>query len=252
MSVFGKCVRAALFTGVLGAGAAAVALPALAQDGRPGFDAPSMRQGRPDLRFDRPADPGRYGRGNPRLEEPGRAPQMDRGGMDRGGMGQGGLELGVMPGFACSARATERLEIALVRLSYRLELTEAQRPLFDDLRATALTEQTRFADACRVALEAGRDGGSLLDQLKRRMAVETAHTDAMGAVIPKLEAFYASLSDGQKRFFEPDMGRGGMRPGDGQMQGRGQGGREPSAPEMSPGPGPGEGFTRPQPFSLPG
>src|SRR5690606_27463166 len=55
--------------------------------------------------------------------------------MMRGGFGPG------FAGFFCREGAAEFVEVSLVRLAYRLDLTEEQRPLFDSFRDTALAAQ---------------------------------------------------------------------------------------------------------------
>lgn len=136
-------------------------------------------------------------------------------------------------GLACSQRGAEALEIALVRLSYRLDLTAQQQPLFDAFRAKALTTQTSFADACAAA-RPDRAAGQpdFLARLKARLAIDEARLTALNAVLPDFEALYNSLSDAQRQLLMP--GRGfGMGMGMGRWQGRDRGpapGGMPSAP----------------------
>jgi LTXXQ motif family protein len=114
--------------------------------------------------------------------------------------------------LVCSERGAEQLEIAFVRLSHRLELTAEQTPLFDDLKATALSAQTSFADTCTAARPA-KDAAAkpdLLERMKTRVAIETAHVEAINTVLPKLEALFASLSDEQKAGLQPKGDRGQM------------------------------------------
>ena len=116
-------------------------------------------------------------------------------------------------GLVCSTGGSEQLEIAMVRLSYRLELSDRQRPLFDDLRATALLEQRRFVDTCEAAQEAGQsDNRTLVDRLKQQLAIQTARTQALSAVLPKLEAFYGSLNEEQIMLLDPASGRNNFGP----------------------------------------
>jgi hypothetical protein len=142
---------------------------------------------------------------------------------DGHGMGRGGLL-----GLVCSDKGAEALEVAFVRLSHRLDLTDAQSTLFDAFKTNALTTQTSFADDCKAALpdrtaEATPD---LVDGLKARLAIQQAELTAMNQILPDFEAFYASLTDAQKADFMPRMGR----EGGGDRMGRG-----PNADRDAPG-----------------
>jgi hypothetical protein len=114
-------------------------------------------------------------------------------------------------GFACSARGAERLEIAFVRLSYRLDLNPSQQALFDDLKAAALTAQAGFADACAAARPAPAAGEPAkrdpLARMQARLAIGKARTAALESVLPKFEALYNSLGDDQKSKLTPQRGR---------------------------------------------
>lgn len=115
-------------------------------------------------------------------------------------------EMGPMRGglldMACSPDAAERLEIAFVRLSHAITLTEEQKTLFDDLRNTALTAQTAFADTCEGTISAGEKPG-MVERLQTRIAIQTAELEAWNAVMPKLEAFVDGLTDEQRAALEP-------------------------------------------------
>lgn len=110
--------------------------------------------------------------------------------------------------FVCSDRGAEALEISLVRLSHRLDLTAEQQPLFDTFRGNVLTTQTSFADSCAAALpERSADAApDLLARLKAGVALQEAQLAAMNAVLPDFEALYASLTDAQKASLMPRHG----------------------------------------------
>lgn len=119
-----------------------------------------------------------------------------------------GFGAGIL-GLVCSDRGAEELEVALVRLSHRLDLTATQQPLFDAFRTTALTSQTSFADACATAMpdqSADAAAPDLVDRLKSGLALEQARLEAMNAVLPDFEAFYSSLTDEQKADLLPRRG----------------------------------------------
>lgn len=121
-----------------------------------------------------------------------------------GGMGPAGIF-----GLVCSDRGAEELDVALVRLSYRLQLTAEQQPLFDTFRSTALTSQTSFADSCQASMpdrSADAERPDLLNRLKSGLALDEARLEAMNAVLPDFEALYASLTDAQKAELLPRRG----------------------------------------------
>lgn len=148
---------------------------------------------------------------------------------DRGGRGTL-LEL------TCGPNAAERMEIGFVRLSYRLDLTAEQQALFDDLKASALTAQTQFADQCPTPSQPGADQASAerpttVERLQGRIDSETLHTSLLSAILPKLEAFYNSLTDEQKASLEPQQRqRGDRHPG---MDQQGQLPAPPAAPDAA-------------------
>lgn len=128
-----------------------------------------------------------------------------------------GAGMGGILGLVCSDRGAEALEVAFVRLSHRIELTDAQQPLFDALKTKALTTQTSFADDCQAAMSDRTADAKpdLLEGLKARLAVEEAKLTAMNVLLPDFEAFYTSLTDEQKASLFPMRGDGpGDRQGD--------------------------------------
>ncbi|AKR56515.1 hypothetical protein GCM10011321_02290 [Youhaiella tibetensis] len=173
------------------------------------------------------------------LQRPGqwRNHQM-RGNPDRGN-GRGLMDI------IASPRGAEALEIAFVRLSHRIELTDAQKPAFDDLKTTALDAQKTFADAAKAARETlTPTAGSTPDMvamLKARVAIDTARLEAMNTVMPKLETFLNGLSDTQKASLMPKRDNVGWQRGPGMMGGkngmhgpRGQMPAQPGAMQAQP------------------
>ena len=116
--------------------------------------------------------------------------------------------------LACSPSGAEQLEIALVRLSYRLQLTDTQKPLFEAFRSKALTTATSFADACKSATPDQSAGQpDLLVRLKARLAIDAARVSALEGVLPDFETLYNSLTDTQKQAIGPrGLGDNGWRP----------------------------------------
>ena len=147
-------------------------------------------------------------------------------------------------------RGAEAVEIALVRLSHRIELTAAQQPLFDAFKTDALTAATTFSDAveglrptpptAESAATAERPG--FADRLETRIAIEKAHLAALEAIQPSATAFFDSLSTEQLAQLTPERGGHDGMPGqDGPRHG-GPGGHGPmgapgaDAPDAPPAP----------------
>jgi hypothetical protein len=153
---------------------------------------------------------------------------MGPGGMrpDRMGMGRGGIIA-----LACAPNGAEALDVSLLRMSYRLDLTDAQKPLFDAFRTKALTTQTSFADQCKTLLpdKSAADKPDMLTGLKARLGVEQARLTAMNTVLPDFEALYNSLTDQQKAALMPHR----QRP-DGRQPAPGRYGRNDTRPMLAP------------------
>jgi LTXXQ motif family protein len=121
------------------------------------------------------------------------------------GMGPAGLLM-----LACTDKGAEMLEIALVRMSHRLDLSADQQKLFDTFRTKALTTETSFADTCKAnrpdrSADAKPD---MLARLKAGLAIDQARLTALNDVLPDFEALYASLTDKQKADLLPHRGMG--------------------------------------------
>jgi hypothetical protein len=186
---------AALVATTIGLGAA---LPALAQGA-----GPTVAQ-RLDRAPDRNADPGRNldpGRG----VGPDRAPDKGRFMLREQGMGPAGLLM-----LACSPDGAENLDVALLRASYRLNLTAEQQKLFDTFRANALSTETSFADTCKASLpdRSAETKPDMLARLKAGLAIDQARLTALNSILPDFEALYNSLSDAQKASLLPHRGMG--------------------------------------------
>jgi len=184
---------AALLTATLGLSAAA---PALAQD----------TPGAPDVQAQQ-NQPGERGF---------RGPQ-------RGG------NAGDILGFE---RGAEAVEIALVRLTHQLELTEAQKPLLETLKSDALAAAETFrsqTEGLRPTPPAAGETAQRPDAarlLENRIAIEKAHLAALESVQPAFAAFFDSLTDAQKAELAPARGErsdGPQRQHFGQRGGNGPG-----------------------------
>ncbi len=203
---------AALIAGLM---AAPLTLPVLAQTD-PQSQSPRMDRPEDPGRTDRPPQPDRQDQPDrqnqhDRQNQPDRQNQRDRQNQhdrqdwreqrpDRG-------RIGALLRLNCRPNSAERLEIALVRASYRLELTEAQQPLFEELRSAALAAQASFTDVCEAAQPQHDAAPSLLERLQSRIAIDSARIEAWNAMLPALTALYDSLDETQKGMLD----QGGSR-----------------------------------------
>lgn len=138
---------------------------------------------------------------------------MRRGGMRMNMRGGGALALG------CGPNAAERIEHALVSLSYRVNPTGEQVGLLDALKTKALEAQQELAVTCdavlpdRAAAAAPATRPNMLEAMQSRLKIEEARVAALGAVLPSFEAFFNSLTDEQKATLEVRGPRSGRGPG---------------------------------------
>ena len=134
-------------------------------------------------------------------------------------------------GFFDFSRGGEGIEIALVRLSHRLDLTTEQQALFDTLKTSALTAAEDFATATEGLRPTPPAEGErpvmpdVAQRLDTRIAVEKAHVAALEAVQPSVAAFFGSLTDEQKAELMPAQGEHGPRGQHGRQGPRGPGKR---------------------------
>lgn len=123
-------------------------------------------------------------------------------------------------------RGSEAVEIALVRLAHRLDLTEAQQGLLDTLKSDALAAAETFGTATQALRPAAGETGQRPDfsaSLENRIALEKARLAALESVQPAFTAFFDSLTDEQKTALAPQRPERGERPHRADRQGRGLG-----------------------------
>ena len=145
-----------------------------------------------------------------------------RGERGRMGRGQGGGFLGV----ACDAEGAERMAGVLGALEQRLALTDAQKPLFDDLRTTALDAQTTFADNCPTP-PAGARGAGMAQGPRDGSGPGNGPRDGSGAGVAQGPRDGSGPGNGPRDGSGAGMGQG---PRDGSGAGMGQGPRDGSGP----------------------
>lgn len=124
----------------------------------------------------------------------------------RGGQGGPGGFIRLM----CSDQGAERLETAMGRVAEKVDLTADQQTLLNNLKTTALSAQTSFADSCTTP--ATGDDADMIDRVRARQANAALRLAAMDEIVPALESFYDSLTDEQKAELKPEK-RGGDRRG---------------------------------------
>ncbi|SFZ82295.1 LTXXQ motif family protein [Devosia enhydra] len=194
---------------------AALAVAAMALAAVPAVQAHDLGQGR---NFDRHDQMRGDARG------PDRAMRGDRRGPGMQMRGEGRADM--LVSFSCAPRAAERLEVGLVRLSHRLELSGTQQPLFDAFRTSALTAQTGLADSCETlrpdpAAETAAPAADPVQSIRDRLSVESARIAAIESVLPDYEAFVTSLTPEQSALLAPPSRErvGEMRGGRGEGRG---------------------------------
>lgn len=134
-------------------------------------------------------------------------------------------------------RGAEAIEIALVRLSHRVELTSEQQPLFDAFKASALSAAEDFTTATEGLRPTPPAEGetpttpNLTERLDNAIALQTARLEALQAVQPTAKAFFDSLTEEQTASLMPQRPEGGF-PGFGKHGPRHPGG--PEAPAEAP------------------
>jgi hypothetical protein len=136
--------------------------------------------------------------------------------------------------LGCSDRGGEAIEIAFVHVKYELKLTATQQPLLDALETAALADQKSFAATCKTTLgdKDAAMSGTLLDRLQGGLTLSQAKVTALEDIVPKLKAFYDSLSADQQA--QLNAHRGGR--GKGRWMGKpgGPGMMGPMAPDATP------------------
>ncbi|WMT85316.1 Spy/CpxP family protein refolding chaperone [Pelagibacterium sp. 26DY04] len=100
----------------------------------------------------------------------------------------------------------ESIDVAAVRLTHRLDLTEDQQTLLEDLRLAALDAQAEIITAREEFAPAADEAMSDTDLIARYaglVAMTTARADALEAIQPAFEAFVSSLDDTQLESLVP-------------------------------------------------
>lgn len=122
----------------------------------------------------------------------------------------GFAQRGDLGGLMSFERGGEAIELALVRLSHRIELTGEQQVLLDTLKSDALAAAETFTTATedlRSIPQATSETAELPDITERfenRIALQQAQLAALEAIELSFTAFFGSLTDEQKASLMPE------------------------------------------------
>ncbi|MHA6297449.1 Spy/CpxP family protein refolding chaperone [Devosia sp. CAU 1758] len=160
------------------------------------------------------------------------APAAERGFRKGPGMRQGGG----MGGLFNIERGAEAIEIAIVRLSHAIDLTDEQTVLLEALKTDALAATAAFEAATEGLRPTPPAEGETVERpdiserFDNRIAVQSARLAALEALQPAFTAFFDSLTEEQQAELAPE--RGDRHAGMGKHQGGfGQhGGMRPMGP----------------------
>lgn len=175
----------ALMTATLGLSAAA---PAFAQDAAAAPQTQTDNHGGKG-----PGENGDHG-GHHDQSGPGHDDHGPGKGGPRGENGRGG------PHGMLDLNNPDAVEIGLVRLSQRIDLTPEQQPLFDTYKTAAMAAATKFSGVIEGLRPAAPVEGQtpvrpeISEMLANRITVTTAELDALKAVQPSAAAFFDSLT----------------------------------------------------------
>ncbi len=97
--------------------------------------------------------------------------------------------------------AVEYTETQIKKLQDTLNITEAQQPLWDNL-TQVMRENAKDMDAVNKDRAENTKAMNAVEHMKFHSQVTQAHLDQINKLIPPFEAFYDSLSDGQKNIVD--------------------------------------------------
>jgi hypothetical protein len=106
-------------------------------------------------------------------------------------------------GGMCNPAATGFTEWRAERLAEYIKLTDAQRASFDEFKTASIKSAAAMRNACRADVPETIVGRT--EAMEKRM---DTMLQAVKAMRPALEAFYATLSDEQKSRIDSNSGRG--------------------------------------------
>lgn len=105
------------------------------------------------------------------------------------------------------ARDAEAADVAIVRLSHRLDLTEAQQALLDALKVDVLAAREAIDAARQAIAPVAEDEAATLDLTARyagMVAMTSARAEALAYVQPAFDAFIATLDAQQLETLSPE------------------------------------------------
>ena len=101
------------------------------------------------------------------------------------------------PSAVARISAVGHTEAQIKQLQGALNITEAQKPLWDNL-TQVMRENAKDMDALAKERAEGTKNMNAVEHLKFHSEITKAHLDQLEKLIPPFEAFYSSLSDQQK------------------------------------------------------
>jgi ABC-type transporter Mla subunit MlaD len=101
------------------------------------------------------------------------------------------------PSAVARISAVGHTEAQIKQLQGALNITEAQKPLWDNL-TQVMRENAKDMDALAKERAEGTKNMNAVEHLKFHSETTKAHLDQLGKLIPPFEAFYSSLSEQQK------------------------------------------------------
>jgi len=104
----------------------------------------------------------------------------------------------------------------LAFVEVKLNLTDAQKPLFAKWRQAVLDNAAKQKAACLAEAPKGDAMPTVLEREAHEEAMLQARLQMLQSTRPALQAFYASLSDAQKESFDHMHHHGGMHGHDGE------------------------------------
>jgi hypothetical protein len=120
-----------------------------------------------------------------------------------------------LAGPLCRGNAAEKADLMMVRLQYKLNPTDAQKPAFEELKTAMKSAAEKVAAACPPKPERAKDAGDGERPARKDITARLADTEAQLAaalegvkiVRPAAEKLYATLDDAQKKAVS-EIGKG--------------------------------------------
>jgi hypothetical protein len=115
----------------------------------------------------------------------------------------------VSPQQACTDRIAKRAGF-VTQIGFKLNLTDAQKPLWDKVVAASQAAQANEAKTCSALPAAASDRGkeTIIDKMNHRQAMMQAQLQGMQQTEPAVQALYQALTPDQKAILDHPFHRG--------------------------------------------